>query len=79
MKTITWITKLLEWSNCGERAFEFEARKGIITKAWCYDYDLMTGNFVEHGEYPPDTHEFLKHKKSMLESELAGVNNALGN
>jgi len=65
-----WMGDLIDWSRQGRRSVKIETEPNTEVRAWCWDYDLMTGRFASLGQDAPTKEELIEKKRNCLEREL---------
>ena len=75
--TEAFLAELKSWVNQGRRNVKIEMNslsQPAQIQVWCYDYDLLSGRFVEHVGDIPTKEDLLEESRAELNRKLEQLN-----
>ena len=81
--TSRFITALVKWQKKGRRSVDIKIpalyfdEVGAVCTVWCYDGDLMEGDFVTKISEIPTTKQLAEKKRQAIEEERAELRQKL--
>lgn len=71
--TPEFVAALIDWQNGGRREVDIKMTFDESTSIWCYDFELMSGDFVDCIEDIPNSDTLREKAKQRLLGELKAL------